>query len=305
MRRFHNLLLTILFIPVILFYAYPASAFQKVVVADFSSGMDHEGVPTGWKLKEKSGKADISIVRDGSLHALRLRSNDTSFSIQKPIDVTPREYPFFTWKWKVTQIPEGGDFRKRTADDQAAQLFLAFSNSNIIVYIWDSSAPQGLTDDAWAPPFMTIKAVVVRSGRDETGKWITETRNVYEDYRNIFGEEPPQIAGLRIQINSQHTETFCESFFADITFEKLQAASAYGMVKKPGSFICFAETSKSFQAGTGFSSLPLTASLTMTKTPAGSREKSRPGSALMPSSTSTTENPRRTSGISLTNKQRS
>jgi hypothetical protein len=305
MRRFHDMLMTILFITPVLFCAYPASASQKLVVADFSSGMDKKGVPSGWELKERSGKADISIVRDGPLHALRLRSSDTSFSIQKPVDVNLREYPVFSWKWKVTRIPDGGDFRKRKADDQAAQLFLAFSNSNIIVYIWDSSAPQGLTDDAWAPPFLTIKAVVVRSGQHETGKWITENRNVYEDYRNIFGEEPPQVAGLRIQINSQHTETYCESFFADITFEKFQASSADGMLKNPGSILCLAEKSKSFEAGTGFFSLPLTASLTMTKTPEGSREKSRAGSALMPSSMNTTGNPRRTSGMFLTNNERS
>jgi len=199
-----------------------ASSLERVVVADFSLGLDHRGVPPGWKLRERSGKADISIVREGSIHALRPRSNDTSFSIQKPVDVNPYEYPLLSWKWKVTRLPEGGDFRIPGADDQAAQLFLAFSNANIIVYIWDSSAPQGLTDNAWSPPFLTIKVIVVRSGHHETGKWIPETRNVYEDYRNIFGKEPPRIAGMRIQINSQHTESSGESFFSDIAFEKLR-----------------------------------------------------------------------------------
>ena len=305
MRRLYDLLMPILFISTILLYAHPASASQRLVVADFSAGMDEKGIPSGWELKERSGKADISIVREGSLHALRLRIIDTSFSLQKPVDVSPRDYPVFTWKWKVTRIPEGGDFRKRTADDQAAQLFLAFSNSNIIVYIWDSSAPQGLTEDAWAPPFLTIKAVVVRSGHYETGKWITENRNVYEDYRNIFGEEPPQIAGLRIQINSQHTETSCESFFADITFERFRTAGCDGTVKDPGSLPCSAEISKSFKARTGSSSLLPTASPTMTKTPADSREKSRSSSGPMPSSTNTIASPGRISGMFLTNNGRS
>ena len=305
MRRLYDLFLSILFITTILLYVHPASASQRLIVADFSVGTDEKGIPSGWELKERSGKADVSIVQDGSLHALRLRSKDTSFSLQKPVDVSPREYPVFAWKWKVTQIPEGGDFRKRTADDQAAQLFLAFSNSNIIVYIWDSSAPQGLTEDAWAPPFLTIKAIVVRSGRDETGKWINESRNVYEDYRNIFGEDPPQIAGLRIQINSQHTETACESFFADISFEKYQTSSADSVLKNQGSSRCVVEKSRSFEAGTGLSSLPLTASLTTTKTPERLREKSRANSALMPSSMNTTGNPRKTNGMFLTNNERS
>jgi hypothetical protein len=67
---------------------------------------------------------------------------------------------------------------------------------------------------------VTVKAIVLRSGYSETGKWITETRNAYEDYRKLFGHEPPRVAGIRIQINSQHTETSGESFFADVMFKR-------------------------------------------------------------------------------------
>jgi len=202
----------------------PAWATQPLVVADFSSGVDASGVPLGWELKERSGKADFSVLKDGDIHALCLRSEDTSFSLQRPVDIDPREYPVLSWKWKVTELPEGGDFREWKKDDQAAQLFVAFSNAKIIVYIWDTTAPQGWTDDAWSPPFIRIKAIVVRSGHTETGRWISETRNAYEDYKALFGDEPPRIAGIRIQINSQHTETSGESFFADLVFTKERRA---------------------------------------------------------------------------------
>jgi len=75
-------------------------------------------------------------------------------------------------------------------------------------------------EDACELPFVTIKAIVVRSGPRETGRWISETRNVHDDYVKLFGHEPPNIGGIRIQINSQHTETSGESFFADVVFRK-------------------------------------------------------------------------------------
>ncbi len=193
---------------------------DRLVMADFSGGTDAKGIPAGWQLKEKSGKAVFAVVKDGDVHALHLKSADTSFSIQKEVKVDVKQYPVLSWKWKVTKLPTGGDFRKSKTDDQAAQLFLAFSKTKAIVYIWDTSAPQGLMEDAPAPPFMSIKAVVVRSGSTETGKWITETRNVYEDYKKLYGEEPPVVAGMRLQINSQHTETSAESYFADVAFSK-------------------------------------------------------------------------------------
>ena len=204
----------------VLLFAGVARAGDAVVIADFSSGVDARGVPQGWQIKEKSGKADFAVVKEGGRSVFRMRSANTSFSLQKEVSVDLKQYPVLTWKWMATKLPAGGDFRKSRTDDQAAQLFLAFSKTQAIVYIWDTSAPQGMTGDASAPFFMTIKAVVVRSGNAELGTWITESRNVYEDYKKFFGKEPPPVTGVRLQINSQHTGASAESSFGDVVFKK-------------------------------------------------------------------------------------
>jgi len=198
----------------------PAWASERVIVADFSSDIGNGGNPSGWQLHEKIGKADYKVIQDSGISALRLRSEETSFAFQKALDVNPQLFPVLSWKWKVTKLPDGGDFRRSSADDQAAQIFLAFSNRKTIAYIWDTTAPEGSVDNASAIPFVSIKAIVVRSGPNDAGKWITETRNVWEDYRTLFGDEPPVLAGIRIQINSQHTATSGESFFADLVFQR-------------------------------------------------------------------------------------
>ncbi|HUJ18266.1 MAG TPA: DUF3047 domain-containing protein [Nitrospirota bacterium] len=204
----------------VLICSSPALAADQVVIADFSSAIDAAGTPAGWQVKEKTGKADFAVVKDDGVAAVRLRSAKTSFSLQKEVHVNLRQYPVLTWTWKVTKLPSGGDFRKSGTDDQAAQLFLAFSKTQAIVYIWDTTAPQGIMADTAAPFFMSIKAVVVRSGKTGTGSWITETRNVYDDYRKLFGGEPGEVNGMRIQINSQHTGTSAESYFGGISFKK-------------------------------------------------------------------------------------
>jgi hypothetical protein len=202
----------------ILLFAAPVRAEDSMVIADFSSVAD--GVPAGWELKEKSGKADFAVVKDGDIAAARFRSANTSFSLQKEVKVDLKQFPILAWKWKVTKLPAHGDFRKSKTDDQAAQLFLAFSKTKAIVYIWDTTAPQGLMESTSPVPFMTVKVVVLRSGPAEMGKWITESRNVYEDYRKLYGSEPPVVNGIRLQINSQHTERAAESYFADVVFKK-------------------------------------------------------------------------------------
>lgn len=204
----------------VLAFSAAAWAEDRIVIADFSLGADAKGLPVGWQLKEKSGKADFAVVKDSGIHALHLKSANTSFSIQKEVDVDVKRYPVLSWKWKAVKLPAGGDFRKSKTDDQAAQLFIAFTKTKAIVYIWDTSALRGLMEEAPSPPFMSIKAVVVRSGMAEAGEWLSETRNVYEDYKKLFGNDPPPAQGIRLQINSQHTETSAESFFADVVFKR-------------------------------------------------------------------------------------
>jgi hypothetical protein len=195
-------------------------AEDSIVIADFSTWIA-KGMPPGWELKAKSGKPAFEVKRDGDIPALHLKSMDSSYSLQGEVNVDVKRYPVLTWKWKVTQLPKNGDFRNSRSDDQAAQLFLAFTKTKAIVYIWDTTAPQGLMESISPVPFMTVKVVVVRSGPSELGKWITETRNVYEDYKKLYGEEPPVIRGMRLQINSQHTGSTAESWFADVVFRKL------------------------------------------------------------------------------------
>src|SRR5207248_710736 len=112
--------------------------------------------------------------------------------------------------------PRGGDFRRSNTDDQAAQLIVAFSSSRFLTYIWDSTAPKGLVAAAPAPVFKKIFAVVMESGSQNLSNWITERRNLLDDYKKAFGEAPEVIEGVRIQINSQHTQSRAEAYWQSI-----------------------------------------------------------------------------------------
>jgi hypothetical protein len=220
MSRSYFAVLGSVLVSVVLLVSHVGRAEDSLIVADFSSAAVGNGVPAGWELKEKSGKADFAVVKDGDVSAVRFRSSNTSFSLQKEVQVDLKQFPVLAWKWKVAKLPVGGDFRKSKTDDQAAQLFVAFTKTKSIVYIWDTSAPQGLMEDTTPVPFMHVKVVVVRSGPADMGKWINESRNVYEDYKKLYGSEPPPVSGMRLQINSQHTGTSAESYFAEVAFKK-------------------------------------------------------------------------------------
>lgn len=190
------------------------AAERTMVLADFSTAQ--EVLENGWQLAVKKGKADLQLVQDDSGQALQLRSDRTSFALQKEVSVALEDLPYLVWQWKVTVLPRGGDFRRAQVDDQAAQLIVAFSARHFLSYIWDSTAPQGTFDKAPSLPFRSIFALVLQSGAPALGSWIMERRNLLDDYEQVFGGKPTMLQGLRIQINSQHTGSQAESYWKSI-----------------------------------------------------------------------------------------
>ncbi|CAG1064586.1 hypothetical protein BAC1_00147 [uncultured bacterium] len=211
-------LIAVLFSIVAFKGAQAADAVLRVIIP---SG---ESAPRGWKVKEWKGKADINVVKTHFGNAVHMKSSNTSSAIYSEVDFDIKEFPFLNWRWKVTKLPKGADVRKKKADDQAAQVYVVFPrwpetvNSRLVGYIWDSSAPAGHTFHSTKSK--NTRYVVLRSGQAGLGDWFQEKRNVYDDYRALFKEEPPKAGSVSIMIDSDDTDSSAESFIGDIYFSK-------------------------------------------------------------------------------------
>ena len=177
-------------------------------------------LPSDWQIKVNHGRPEISVCNDGqgAEPCLHLKSVKASFALERGVDVSPEETPYLTWSWKVTRLPSGGDFRRASTDDQAAQVLVAFADRRIITYLWDSTAPKGAMQSSSEIPLVHIFAVVCQSGAAEANRWVAENHNVAADYQRAYGKTAPHVKGLRLQINSQHTGTVAESYFGEVAF---------------------------------------------------------------------------------------
>jgi len=182
------------------------------------------GAPAGWDLKEWKGKAQFEVVDTEAGKTIHLRSSSTSSAIYKDIEFDIRRYPYLNWKWKVVSIPKGADVRNKSTDDQAAQVYVIFPrfpaivNSRLVGYIWDTGAPAGSA--VTSTKTSNTRYIVIKSDSDGLGQWFTEKRNVYEDYKKLFGEEPPKVGRVSVMIDSDDTKTTAESYIGDIYFSK-------------------------------------------------------------------------------------
>ena len=206
--------------------AATAWAADRVVVEDWRSyPLGTRGIPSDWK-EQTWGKPayDLEIVLDNGQPVLHLRSKGDNSTISRDFraSVDLNETPILEWRWKVITLPTGGNACQKSTDDEAAQVYVAWLRSpeavrsRIIGYVWDSTAPAGTI--CKSQKTSTVTYVVLRSGSDELGKWITERRNVVEDFRKIYGEAPESPTALSLAIDSDDTRSSAESFIGPTAF---------------------------------------------------------------------------------------
>ena len=136
--------------------------------------------------------------------------------------------------------------RRREGDDYAARLYLIFDKpaselpwrqrlqyrvarllygplpSRALSYIWANHAGPGEIHPSPYTGFARL--VVVRSGPEQTGRWLHEERDLYDDYMRAFGEEPPPLAGVAIMTDSDDTQGSARAWYGDIWLERAGTA---------------------------------------------------------------------------------
>jgi DUF3047 family protein len=208
--------------------ATAAAAADQLVVEDWTKPtVGAKGVPDGWKGQNwGSPKYDFEIVSNDSHKVLHLKSAGDGSTVSKDVKgkVNLKETPILEWSWKVTVLPKGGDACKKATDDEAAQIYVTWPRfpeavrSRIIGYIWDTTEPVGKI--CKSEKTGTVTYIVVRSGTADLGKWLTERRNVAEDFKKVYDDDADAPAAVSIAIDSNDTSSSAESFVGPIVFKK-------------------------------------------------------------------------------------
>jgi hypothetical protein len=215
-------------VAVMLLFVLAAAAWAADVVIDDwkSHKLGAHGIPDGWLGGQTWGlpQYDMTIEENDGHRVLHLKSKIESSAVRRDIRgrVNLKQTPILEWSWKAITLPKNGDCRKKSTDDQAAQLYIVWPRfpeavrSQILGYIWDSTAPAGSI--VKSEKTSTVTYVVMRSGTADVGKWITERRNVLEDYQKIYGGQPDNPGYISLAIDSDDTVSSAESVFGSILF---------------------------------------------------------------------------------------
>ena len=85
-----------------------------------------------------------------------------------------------------------------------------------LMYIWSNKEPVGKV--VANPRSGRVQMVVASSGAGGVGSWQTLSRNVVEDYRKAFNEDPGKLTGVAVLTDTDNTGTSVEAYYGDIAF---------------------------------------------------------------------------------------
>jgi hypothetical protein len=217
---------------------------QLPEIARFSARTPGDQLPPGWQpwqLAALKKPTDYRLVDQDGRTVLQALSHASASGLVHPVRVDLREYPYLHWQWMVPALIEGADNSRRHAEDSPARVIVAFAGDTTklpladrlffqqfkaftktelpyatLMYIWENRQPVGtvLTSEHTS----RIKMVVAESGPAGTGEWRELVRNVQEDYRRAFGEEPPPVRSVAVMTDSDNTRSAASAFYGDIAF---------------------------------------------------------------------------------------
>jgi len=204
MNKIIPLLIILLTIPSFLRaenFGIPAEC--EIIIDDFV-----DGIKPGWITKSFKGITEYTWINEDGKSFIRATSNNAASGLFYKIEYDIQKYSYIIWNWKVDNIIAGGDALRRSGDDYGARIYIVFPsfffwNTTAINYIWANKLPK---NQAVPNPFTSNDIMIsVESGPSNTGKWIIETRNVFEDYKRYFGEDPPKVGAIAIMTDTDQT----------------------------------------------------------------------------------------------------
>lgn len=211
-------------------------------IPPFSTQAAGPGLPDGWQpwrfAKFKKPTAYDLVEQDGKT-VLRAQAEASASGLIYRVRFDPRQYPIIRWRWKVPALIEGANNSARNAEDSPVRVVVAFDGDPkrlgiadrvamsqfrmltkqqlpyaTIMYIWENQAKVGTV----IPNGFTarIQMVVADTGAQNVGVWRDEQRNLLEDYRKAFGEDPPPVKWIGVMTDTDNTRQSAKAYYGDI-----------------------------------------------------------------------------------------
>lgn len=176
------------------------SAPTQVGETEFAIFDASESIQNGWRQLPLRGKTEYRLIaRDGEV-SIRAAGKKSASGLIRRVELDTQVCPTLQWQWRVDSLQPSADLRVKEKEDVAASIFLLFGDPGFMTnpaavptlrYVWTNSnhKKNEVIDNPYLPG--VVRSIVIRNGT--TGEWMTERRNMRDDYQSAFGAPPTEM----------------------------------------------------------------------------------------------------------------
>jgi hypothetical protein len=220
--------------------ATPAPADGAVSIME-RSGVG--GLPAGWEpwiLHPKKRKTRYETRGRNGDTVVWAHADSAASGLARRLNLDPSATPWIEWRWRVDTLVEGADNTDRYAEDSPVRIVLAFDGDRrklpardqlffekakllsggqempyaTLMYIWENRQPVDTV--ITNPNTSRVRKIVVSSGEAGVGAWQTYRRNIIEDYRRAYGNNPGRLIGVAILTDTDNTRQIASAQYGKI-----------------------------------------------------------------------------------------
>jgi hypothetical protein len=220
----------------------PLTSAESLWVGRFESG--ESAIPAPWRVEQIDPRVPPTLYTlrhwDG-LQAVEARARKSMALLARPLSIDLEKTPILCWQWRIDAPLVNADMSRKSGDDYAARVYLTFAippaqlgfatraklalarsiygdqvPDAALNYVWDNRHPVGtLQHNTYSD---RARMLVVRSGAASAGRWVSEQRNVREDFQRAFGPLEQQLQALVLASDTDNTGEEAHAGFADFRF---------------------------------------------------------------------------------------
>jgi hypothetical protein len=199
--------------------------------------------PAPWRVVQLSDKVPPTRYRLATVAgvaAVEAQSERSMALLARPISIDLAATPMLCWRWRVDAPVAKADMTKKSGDDYAARIYVAFDIPDArmsagtrmklrlarslfgkdvpdaaLNYVWDNRNPVGTRRKS--PYTDRAELIVAETGAARAGAWVSERADVAADFATAFGGTATPVQ-LAVATDTDNTGSSARAAFASIHF---------------------------------------------------------------------------------------
>ena len=157
-----------------------------IIAAELARLQSPRKLPAGWHNFFMLGGGPV--IFNGLGHgAIGVEPLKNAGILQRPVGIELKPQTRLSWRWIVEELPSRLPEDQLTSHDYLS-IAAEFDDGQDLTYFWSSSLPVGKAFRCPIPRWTPLEShMVVRSGLADLGKWVSDERDLYADYKTHIG----------------------------------------------------------------------------------------------------------------------